>query len=507
MSSHAPNPAGPQAREEPRPARFALSVLQLVTGAAATQVLAFVLTPFIARFYLPETFGVAATFAAALTILSTVITLRYELAILLPETEHKAASVAWGSLLVVVVLSGLLSLAILLWRGEPRLAAIWELISLPELLPLGVLLSGVTSVLIYWGIRHERFALLSTNRVVSASVAELGRLALGWLGHSTVASLIVANLVGVLAGIGVLAQGMRHQVGALARARLTEALASLYQYRKFPLFASWAAVLHTLSHQLTPLVLGVFFASQVVGYYAQANRVTITPIILLSGAITQVFARSAARARTEGNLGALTTATARNLMRVAWYPAIVLLCLGPDLIAWFLGEPWIEAGRYAQILSLWMLTTMISEPLAALYAVLERQELGLALNLALLALRIGGLAYGGWRGDPILALVLFAGSGVALNLGQVFLLVRLAQGRLLPTLGTALLCLAFSVPLLLLTAARPLMGGSPGVAVILALAGGLCYAALWVIGDRQVRGLAAEMWQSRKAWRGRSRNA
>jgi O-antigen/teichoic acid export membrane protein len=470
-------------------------VLQLTAGAAATQVLAFALAPIIARLYSPEAFGAAATFASALAILVTIVTLRYELAILLPESARKAAAVAWGALLIVVVLSALLFLPLVLLRARTWDSVPWSLLAYPKFLPWAVLLSGVTVVLVYWGIRHEKFGLLSTNRVVSASVAEAGRLALGLLGRDAASSLIVANMVGVLAGIIVLARGMRNQLGLFLRVRLPEAASTLRQYYKFPLFASWAGVLNTLSHQITPLVLGGFFAAQVVGYYAQANRVTITPLILLSTAITQVFARSAARARLQGGLDALTTATARNMLRLAWYPALALLCLGPELTSWFLGGPWAEAGRYAQILSLWMLTTLISDPLSALYAVLERQELGLALNLVLLVLRVGGLAIGGLRGDPVLALALFAGSGAAVNLAQTVLLVRLARGRLIPMLSTGVVCLVFTAPLLLLTAARPFLGGAPGVAVYITLAGGLCYVGLWVASDRQIRRMAAALWR------------
>ncbi len=493
----------PDASNGVRPASFATNVLQLVVGSAAAQVLAFALAPVISRLYAPETFGAAASFAAVLTILSSMATLRYEQAILLPQDDRRAGAVALASLLVVLVICTLLCALLALLRGSALDARLRDLVAAPDLLPLAVLLSGITVVLTYWSIRQEKFRLLSRNRMVSASVAEAGRLGLGLLGRDLASSLIVANVVGVLAGVGALAHGLRRQLGPVVRARFSEALEALYQYRKFPLFASWAGLLLTLSRQLTPLVLGSFFSAEIVGFYAQANRITITPLLLLSSAITQVFARNAARARIEGDLARLTTGTLRNLLRLAWYPAVALLLLGPELTAWFLGAPWATAGRYAQILALWMLTTLMSDPLAALYAVLERQELGMALNLALLVLRVGGLAVGGLHGDPILAMRLFAGSGAALNLVQIVVLLRLAQGRLLPSLRTALRCLAYSVPLLVLTALRPLMGDTAIVAVLIALAGGLCYAGLWAATDGQLRALAVDLWQG--VWRGRRR--
>lgn len=489
MSSGDPILSVEGARPAAAPGRFAHHVAQLVSGAAATQALAFVLAPIISRLFSPDSFGAAATFAAVLTILTTIVTLRYELAILLPESDRAAASVALGTLLVVALLSALLYLAILL---APNGAALRALVPSPELLPLGMLLGGITLVLIHWGIRQGKFGLLAANRVVSASVAEAGRLAFGLAGRDLASSLIVANIVGVAMGVLVLVRGMRSHAALVARARLSEVGKSLRHYVKFPLYASWMAVLNSVSHEIAPLVLGAFFAPQIVGFYAQANRVAMTPLLVLGGAVTQVFAQGAARARREGNLSALATTTTRNMLRLAWYPAMALLCLGPELTGWFLGTAWTQAGYYARILSLWMLVTLVSNPLATLYAILERQELGLALSIGLLLLRAGGLLVGGLQGDPVLALALFAAAGALLDLAQTVLLMRLAGGRWKPVLKTALLCLAFTAPLLLLTAARPWLGAGPGIAAAIALAGGMCYGGLWLAADRALRVLARD---------------
>lgn len=481
---------GPMAggeRTATRSPDFALHVLQLASGGAVTQLLAFALAPIIARLYAPETFGAAATFAAVLTILTSIVTLRYELAMLLPERDREAAAIGWGALLAVMVFCGALAALAFVANGHGVLGG---LIPHRELLPAALLLGGVTLVLVHWGMRQRQFSLLATSRVASASVAEAGRLAFGLLGRDFASSLIVSNMVGVGVGILVLVQGMRRTLGAFLGIRPGEAARGLRQYYKFPLYASWIAVLNTLSHQVTPLVLGVFFTAQVVGHYSQAQRIAATALLMLSSAITQVFSQSAARARHEGGLSELAESATRNTLRLAWYPAAALLCLGPELMAWFLGAPWREAGRYAQILSVWLLATFVSEPLSALYSVLERQELGLAMNVALLAVRIGGLVAGGLLGSPLLALALFAAGGALLNLAQIAVLLRLARGHAGPALRTALLCLVFSLPLVSLTLLRPLLGAAPHVAVYLAVVGGLCYGALWLAADRPLRVMA-----------------
>ena len=66
------------------------SVIVLTIGTAIAQIIMIVTTPILSRLYDPEDFGLLATFSAVSGITATIVTLRYETAILIPKKDEKS---------------------------------------------------------------------------------------------------------------------------------------------------------------------------------------------------------------------------------------------------------------------------------------------------------------------------------------------------------------------------------------------------------------------------------
>ena len=69
---------------------FAKDTAILTFGTLVTQLLGIATIPIMSRLYSPADFGKLAIFAAVVLIVATVITLRYEMKILLPKVESQA---------------------------------------------------------------------------------------------------------------------------------------------------------------------------------------------------------------------------------------------------------------------------------------------------------------------------------------------------------------------------------------------------------------------------------
>ena len=126
-----------------KPSSFKLDVISLASGTIVGQVLTIIASPFLARLFDPEAFGIFALITAIAAVLTAVSTLQYDQAIVLPEKDEDAAN-----LLVGAVGSGLLFSLLLfpvLWLLGPALAA-WlnapPLISHLWWIPLIVLFGG-----------------------------------------------------------------------------------------------------------------------------------------------------------------------------------------------------------------------------------------------------------------------------------------------------------------------------------------------------------------------------
>src|SRR5690625_4809932 len=97
---------------------FIKNVLVLVSGTAAAQVVAMVLSPIITRLYGPEAFGVMGTFNAIVTIIAPVAALTYPIAIVLPKKDRDAKGIIKLSLLIAGFIAMLTTLILFLFSKQ-----------------------------------------------------------------------------------------------------------------------------------------------------------------------------------------------------------------------------------------------------------------------------------------------------------------------------------------------------------------------------------------------------
>src|SRR5512136_775326 len=100
---------------------FFTSVLKLVSGTTLAQLITILTAPIISRLFPPNAFGILSVFTSLITIVSVVICLRYEFAIVLPEKEEDAANLVGICALIALGISLLVGLFLLLF-GHPLVA-------------------------------------------------------------------------------------------------------------------------------------------------------------------------------------------------------------------------------------------------------------------------------------------------------------------------------------------------------------------------------------------------
>lgn len=402
-------------------------VLKLVSGTTLAQAISFVLTPLITRLYAPEAYGTLAIFLSITGIFTVIICMRYDLAIMLPESDEEAINLLGVSLGI----AGLLSLITvpILWLGGGALMRLLNAEALSPylwLIPLMVVLNGVFSAQNYWNTRTKHFGRLSIARIVGSVTTQLANLSTGYLGYATGGSLIGGTVGGqgiatVLLGIQIWKDDWRLFIKTVRWPTMRQVLK---RYRKFPLYSTWAALLNAISWQLPVFLLSSFFSSTVVGYYALGFRILQMPMNLIGSAIAQVFFQRAAEAKVQGALAPLAENAFRWLVAVALFPMLMLTIIGRDFYTLAFGQNWAEAGVYTQLMSIWAFFWFTSSPLSTLFSVLEKQEFDLRINVLLIVTRFISLIIGGAIGNPHIALLLFASSGILVYGYQVFAVMR-----------------------------------------------------------------------------------
>ncbi len=394
---------------------FAGDVVKLAFGSSATLVLTVATAPILSRLFAPAALGAAAIFTALSWILVSIACLCYDSAILLPEDDDEAASIVGLASMAAGMAGILCATACVSFQGPILRALHWQGVPYwPWLLAQATFFGGMSSALGYWQSRKRRFGGLSLARFGGSAVNSSVQLSEGALGNHTAAPLVHGSVSGSAATVFVLgAQLGRHDARQLLGGqRIKRIVAGALRYRKFPLLATWSALLNSISWQLPALLLGFFFNSSVVGFYALGFRMLQLPMAMGGNSVAQVFFQRAAKAKHEGQLPEVVRGVYDALLEFGLLPMAILGVAGPDIFSSILGSRWHEAGVYAQILAPWTLVWFMSQPLLSLFSVLEVLGLGLWMDTLIFVTRFASLAVGGLLGSARLAIALFSATGV-----------------------------------------------------------------------------------------------
>jgi O-antigen/teichoic acid export membrane protein len=405
-------------------------LLSIVGGSAVGQGILMLGYPVLTRLYTPAEFGLFAVCGSVVSIIAVVSTATLETAIPIPSHDDEAAAVAWSAMWCVG-LTALLTLAIG-WPlvdilepvlGAPGLAGVWWLVA------LSVLALGLYEVLSTWMIRRQAYSRLGWRNLFQG-IGQLGtQTGLGAAGAGSV-GLLLGLAVGRFCALG----GMISRDGLLRQpipglGRLCDAVR---RFRQFPLLAAPSVLLNSAGLNLPILVISALYGDVRAGLLALTVRVIGTPSTIIGQAVSQVFmGESSARIREPGQaLGSLVRQTTLRLTAVGAIPAVVLICAGPQLFGLVFDARWVEAGQYAQILSVAYLAGFVAAPLASTLFLLEHQGQLLIWSAARLILTTGGPAVCGFLHLPISTAVATLCCGQVLGYSLLYVLcVRAAKLR------------------------------------------------------------------------------
>jgi O-antigen/teichoic acid export membrane protein len=309
-----------------------------------SQALALAMVPVLFRLYTPQDFGLWATVQAAAMIAGSLVSLRFDLALVLERNLELASPLFYAAIGVVVACCMICALLIVVSVGALGIdgtTAVWGWSWL--------VLVGLAVVFQSWLMREGAFANISVAVVLNAVVTNIVQLAGGVSGHGI--WLIVGSIAGQAAAtvfyVWSIASGAERPVWRWLTFNETSQL--LNQYRRFPQFSLPFTVLSLVRDRAPIFIIGAFSPPALVGLYSQAWRLTHFPSGLTSAALRPVFFH---RAATEG-LAAQGRAVDRFVkwLLLACSPWIGLIAFGNDeLFNLVLGTQWQGAGYLAAIL-------------------------------------------------------------------------------------------------------------------------------------------------------------
>ncbi|WP_306232488.1 oligosaccharide flippase family protein [Agrococcus beijingensis] len=348
--------------------------MALLSGSVIAQLATVAALPFLARMYSPIAFGEYAIFVSITAFASVIATLRYEMAIVLPRSPREAAAVKQLTLRLLLIASLLIALVCVVIAALPiAIDGDWRWLIL--LLGPSTFLLGYNAIMMYWFMRLNRYGILSRNRVLQA-VAIAGSQALAGLvpnpsGFGLVLGMITGQAVAAL--LLVLSDPSRRLKKDGRNLRQWSYL--FRRHWRLPALTAPQALVDSFRMNGINLVIGSMSLSAL-GQYSQAWRLVNVPASLIGAALSQVYFPEFASTPRKDLFRAVRSSVVKSML-ISAIPFALIFWLSPLVFPWALGDQWVEAGRYAQVLVPWLYINLATSPISTLFVVLQKQHVSL----------------------------------------------------------------------------------------------------------------------------------
>ena len=393
---------------------FIKNIILLVSGTLLAQSVSIISSPILTRIYSPEAFGELGVFTSITSIFSVFMCLRYELALVIPKEKEYALALLCLSFSICCLITGNVALFILYSQKnifksfKINNSCLFALLFL-----IYIFSSGIFSICNYWYTREGKFKYLAIRQIVNTVLT---------IGIEIILSLFIAKNSGMGMILGytlslsittliLFVNILKENYCDIKKITIKDIRKEAYKYREFPLFASWTALLNTLSFSLPSLMLSFFFNSNIVGYYSLAYKILDMPVSLVGGAVAQAFYPQINAQNTLEDKKNLTLKVVKTLLEIGLVPVILVGIAAPWIFTVFFGKECVTTGYYARLLSLWILAVFVGSPVSNLYVTMNRLKEGLCVNIIMLIVRFLSLVIGGYSGQPMFAIALFGGAG------------------------------------------------------------------------------------------------
>ena len=368
----------------------------IIFGSGLSQFIAILSIPIVTRLYSPESFGTFGIVMAVTSVLATIVSGRFNIAVMLPRQHIRAQAIFDLAILTAWFTSILCMLFLVLSSSFANLNAVFWL------LPFLMLVLGLQQSIETWVSRHKNFKLISFSIILGTLGGVLFKILLGFV---FVKSDIDSSLWG---GFGLL-------FGTLFTSLITafylkkgsdlkfipkfvffnpKQKVLLKKYKHMPLYRAPKDAINAISQNLPALCLTLFFGATATGFYIVAERLMKAPVLLLGNALRKVlFQKFTELNHQDISPIHLAIKMTQVLIFVAIMPFILISFWGSDLFEFLLGSVWLDAGNYVKWLALWMFFALINIPAMTLIPIYELEDFFFIYELVSLMLRFGGFLF------------------------------------------------------------------------------------------------------------------
>jgi O-antigen/teichoic acid export membrane protein len=358
------------------------NIFLLFTGSTIVQAIPFVTLPILSRIYEPSEYGVLGIFMMIIVIGASLLTLQYENAIIISPT-HTRVKIAVGALLYFTF--GMFVVLCALFLGlRDFILKFFSIGGWYYFVPVITLITTCNNILMVYANRLKLYRVMTYNRLMVALLVPSVSILTG-LFLKGVNGLMIGFFVGTVCSLLFIATYFF--ILKKLRLKFSKRLTKIF-LKKYKGYFQWsfpAEFMNLLSSNLPIMMLSAYSNVTSVGLYSQGQRVLVMPTQVMSSATGEVFRQKATEDyNKEGSCRKVFMQTFKGLFLIALPTFTILFFFAEDLMTFFLGEKWANAGKYTSILSIMFFFKFVVSPLTYTVVISHRLHLGLIMDILLL---------------------------------------------------------------------------------------------------------------------------
>jgi O-antigen/teichoic acid export membrane protein len=364
---------------------FSRNVLTLMTGTTIAQAIPIAISPILTRIYTPEDFGLYALFISITLIIASIVSGRYELAIVLPKKDDDAINILALGFIITVCLSVFFLIIVILFDNyfitffNNEKIVFWLYLS-----PITVFLIGLFNLLQYFNNRKKNYKNIANATIVKSIVLSVVQLLMGFM-HLGISGLISGQIISqIFANIILLKKIINYKL-FISKVKIMKIIALAKRYKDFPKFSMWAVLANTLSLNLINILISSLYSIATLGFYSLVQRVLGMPSTLIGRSIGQVFFQEATKEKQKmGKINKIFNETAKKMFFLGIVFFGVLFVIVEDLFAVVFGEEWRIAGEFAKIVLPLFFIRFIVAPFTFIPIIFDKIKVDLYFQIGLL---------------------------------------------------------------------------------------------------------------------------